>query len=151
MKKIKIILLTILLSLNFYNISYSDVEEIPPIENPRSTFTDSEILALQQVALAEAENQGVVGMVYVMQTVINRMNSDKFPNTIIEVIEQPGQFATSSYYKKYKPTKYSEAAFDCLSEVWNAQQLFFERPYKGSWQSTHLCICFTYRNHTFYK
>lgn len=150
MKKIILTLITLILVLNTSINSYSMENEKPPIENPRTKYTDTEILALQQIALAEAQNQGIFGMIYVMQTIINRVESDKFPNTIIEVIEQPGQFSTKGIYKSFTPTDESNAAFDCLSEVWNPGQLFFEVTYKGSWQSTHLHKLFTYNSHTFY-
>ena len=35
---------------------------------------------------------------YVGSVVLNRINSDEFPNTMHEVIEQPGQYAVRNYY-----------------------------------------------------
>lgn len=54
---------------------------------------------LMQIASAEALNQGVDGMLYVMSVVINRVNSDEFPNDIHGVIHQPYQFYTDGMGK----------------------------------------------------
>lgn len=51
---------------------------------------DMELLA--QLAQAEAGNQGVQGMRYVVCVVLNRVESPRFPDTIEEVIFQPGAF-----------------------------------------------------------
>lgn len=142
----KIFLLTIFILLLFpCNV------KAQPIENPRTTYTDSEILALQQVALAEAENQGPLGMAYVMQTIINRTKSDLFKNTIKDVIEEPGQFSTASYYTKYEPNEESNKALDMLIYLENKGQMYFEvkRDYP-TWHSRNLTYCFTYKSHVFY-
>ena len=45
---------------------------------------------LLKIAYAEAGNQGEDGQWLVMSVIINRVNSSEFPNTIHEVIYQPG-------------------------------------------------------------
>lgn len=45
---------------------------------------------------AEAGNQGLLGKRYVVDVILNRVDSDKFPNTITEVIEEPKQFSVVS-------------------------------------------------------
>lgn len=47
---------------------------------------------LAQLVQAEAGNQGVQGMRYVACVVLNRVDHPKFPDTIEEVIFQPGAF-----------------------------------------------------------
>jgi spore germination cell wall hydrolase CwlJ-like protein len=48
---------------------------------------------LAQLVEAEAGDQGLTGMRYVVDVVLNRVDSDKFPNTIEEVIFQKYQFS----------------------------------------------------------
>lgn len=125
--------------------------EIPRTTIPRTTLSDSEILALQQVAIAEAGNQGAEGMAYVMQTILNRVESERFPNNVIDVITQKGQFSTASYYTKYEVNEESKEAFNMLETLYNKGQLFFEsNSIKNSWQSKNLYLCFTYKSHNFY-
>lgn len=64
------------------------------------TYEDAQ--CLMKIAQAEAGNQGVDGMALVMQTVLNRVEDDDFPNTVYEVISQKGQFqsyANGTYVK----------------------------------------------------
>ena len=48
---------------------------------------------LLRIAMAEAEGESVEGKALVMLVVLNRVWSDKFPDTIEEVIFQPRQFS----------------------------------------------------------
>lgn len=50
------------------------------------------IMLLAQLIEAEAGNQDIIGMMYVGNVVLNRVNSPAYPNNIEEVIYQPGQF-----------------------------------------------------------
>ena len=52
--------------------------------------SDEELL--QKIAVSEAGNQGPDGMWLVMCVVMNRVESEDFPDTISEVINQKGQF-----------------------------------------------------------
>lgn len=117
--------------------------------NPRYT---TDIDALQKIAIAEAGNTDVYTMACVMQTVLNRVESDEFPNTVEEVISQKGQFATyPDKYNKAKPNELSQAALNLLSELNNQDQLYFENTVAGSWQSTNLQWVFNSNVLSFYK
>ena len=61
---------------------------------------------LMKIAQAEAGNQSVDGMALVMQTVLNRVADDDFPDTVYEVIAQDGQFQSyaNGMYDKAFPT-----------------------------------------------
>lgn len=120
------------------------------IGNPRTTFSEQEILELQQIALAEAEVQGIGGMAFVMQVVLNRVNDERFPDTIHDVINQPGQFSTVNVYNSLVPTGNSEKAIDLLEVLNNQGALYFEVNNSESWQSTHLTYLFSCDNHNFY-
>ena len=61
--------------------------------------TQQEAVELMQIASAEALNQGIDGMRYVMSVVINRVNSPDYPNDIHSVIYQPHQFYTAGMAK----------------------------------------------------
>ena len=53
-----------------------------------------ELELLAAVVEAEAGNQDMTGKRLVVDVVLNRVDSPLFPNTITEVLEQPGQFST---------------------------------------------------------
>ena len=54
----------------------------------------SEIELLERVVEAEAGNQGLVGKRLVVAVIYNRVESEKFPNTIQGVLTSPRQFST---------------------------------------------------------
>lgn len=55
-----------------------------------------ELELLAKVVEAEAGNQDLTGKRLVVDVVLNRVDSPLFPDTITEVLEQPGQFTTMS-------------------------------------------------------
>lgn len=58
-------------------------------------ITPEDIERLARLAWREARGEGLLGMRLVIEVVFNRVLSDKFPNTIYDVLYQPGQFAPS--------------------------------------------------------
>lgn len=122
-------------------------------ENPRTKYTDREILLLKQLSVAEANGEGVEGMVYVMQTVENRVASDLFPNSIEEVIYENGQFSTvPAALERAVPTAEADKAFEQLGDFNNQGQLFFESvSCKGTWASSHRQVLYSYGGHRFYR
>lgn len=122
-----------------------------PLNTPVIDLSESDMVMLQKIAIAEANNIGSQGMSYVMQTVINRVDNDDFPDNIKEVIEQEGQFSTyPDKYNKAVPNEESAYALELL-EINNQGQLYFENPVPGSWQSTHKEFIFLYKGLAFYK
>lgn len=63
-----------------------------------------EIMELSCVVEAEAGNQGELGKAYVCDVVLNRVDSDDFPNTIHDVIFQRNQFSTAKLVGVIEPS-----------------------------------------------
>ena len=75
------------------------------IGSPAYADYDNDLWYLSRVIQAESgycsqEMQEGVGSV-----VLNRVASDRFPNTIPEVVEQPGQYSTAAYLASQEPTQ----------------------------------------------
>lgn len=70
---------------------FASYESTPEEIEEENRLGDMELLA--QLCQAEAGNQGLTGMRYVADVVLNRVESDKFPNTIQEVIYQDNQLS----------------------------------------------------------
>lgn len=74
------------------------VESIPVTELTDQDIEEmvywDELELLAQVVEAEAGNQDMTGKRLVVDVVLNRVDSPLFPDTITEVLEQPGQFST---------------------------------------------------------
>ncbi len=65
-------------------------EELPA----RGTYTWDDLIFLARVIHAEARGESFKGQVAVGAVILNRVDSDLFPDTIREVILQEGQFCT---------------------------------------------------------
>ena len=55
-------------------------------------YEEQELLA--RVVEAEAGNQGIIGKRLVVAVIYNRVESEKFPNTVYDVLTSPHQFST---------------------------------------------------------
>lgn len=58
------------------------------------TVSDEEIYLLALVTMAEAEGECEEGKRLVIDTILNRVDSEHFPDTITDVIYQPNQFTS---------------------------------------------------------
>ena len=133
----------------------AQAEECIKYERVICDLTAEEQVLIQQIALAEAENQGIGGMAFVMQVILNRIQSDKFPDTLEEVISQENQFTvyTGGTYLEKQPNENSEKALELLSVLLNRGALYFENPHgkQSTWHSRNLEYVFTSGDHVFYK
>ena len=116
------------------------------------SFDDAQ--RLMKIAVVEdytnAESQA-----WIMQTILNRVNDPSFPNTIQEVIEQPGQFSTvnTGEYKNAVPNVDSHLAL-CLIETRQIKSdaLYFEASWaENTWQSKHRKFIATIGGTKYYK
>lgn len=111
---------------------------------------------LMQIAMAEAEGESTAGKALVMLVVLNRVWSDEFPDTIEEVIFQPGQFSVTEEGGRYYTTEPDEECREALYLVnmgWDESQgaLYFESCKSDSWHSRNLEYLFQEGNHRFYR
>ena len=73
-------------------IAVEETEELTTEAIPEMSREDVELIAL--VTMAEAEGECEEGKRLVIDTVLNRMDSEYFPDTVYEVIYQPNQFSS---------------------------------------------------------
>ena len=62
-------------------------------------FTQEEILLLEKITFAEARGEGIEGQIGVVNVILNRRESQDFPDTVSDVI-----FDTSNGVKQFSPT-----------------------------------------------
>ena len=79
-------------------------------------FTLEDAQLLMRIAEAEAENQGPDGMWMVMSVVLNRVDSDTWPDSISKVIFEDHQFSSVSDGRFFK-VKISADAHDALARI----------------------------------
>ncbi|MDO4188860.1 MAG: cell wall hydrolase [Lachnospiraceae bacterium] len=102
---------------------------------------------------AEASTEDIIGKTYVADVVINRVVSDIFPDSISEVINDPGQFdpVNNKYIKYAIPTHESkEAVMNALNDSKGAKgALYFQKSKATEWGDKE--YLFRYGNHSFYR
>ena len=75
---------------HFLNIP-EEVQEEEIIKEPVVIYDSIDMLA--RCVEAEAGNQGLLGKRLVVDVILNRVDSERFPNDVASVISQKGQFA----------------------------------------------------------
>lgn len=117
-------------------------------------LTQYEAYLLMAIASTEGLNQGEFGMLLIMETIINRVNSPYFPGTVYDVVSQPGQFAsfTSGAYLHAKITPEVHTALARLEANNNldTNPVAFERKDCGSLLD-FFDFYMEYKDHVFYK
>ena len=61
-------------------------------------YNPYDIVLIGKVAQHEAGNQSELGKRLVIDTILNRVESEEFPNSVTEVLSQPGQYCNPSKY-----------------------------------------------------
>lgn len=97
----------------------SNADFIEEVKNPYgeilSKITPAEEAMLCSCTWYEANNQNMIGQRAVIEVILNRVLSDRFPNTIAGVIFQRGQFATARAVKN--KGHYTDEQLDALQLV----------------------------------
>lgn len=131
----------LLLSKNDYKVHAQESIEIidlelpdmPRIDMPNLDGTELDEFNLDELSYlaccieAEAGNQSLLGKRLVADVILNRVESELFPDTIIDVINQPGQFAVVvNGTINVAPSNDSyKAAYMELNNVTDTQILYF--------------------------
>lgn len=118
------------------------VESNKTTTNKKISYTKNEAYELAKIIMCEAEGEPQKCKEYVGQVVLNRVKSDRFPNTIHGVIFQKNQFTPTSNgrWNKKEP---NQDCWDAAYKVLNASEpltdaLFFEACKGSSWHSRNL-------------
>jgi len=116
------------------------------------TVEDADML--MRIAVAE-DNTDEYSQAYVMSVVLNRVQSDLFPNSVAEVIRQDGQFSAYSNgsFKRAVPDVNSHLALYLIeSGQIKTEYLYFEAAWcKDTWQSSTRGQTFLYGGTRFYE
>lgn len=142
------------------------VTEIAPTEKPIEVPYQSIIASLDwsaeesyllvKLAMAEAESEDIEGKALVMLVVLNRVwDDEEFPNTIEEVIYQPGQFSpiNNGRFDRVEPDVDCWAALALIKQdKWDESYgaTYFESKSESTWHSENLTFLFRHGKHYFY-
>ena len=77
-------------------------------------FSEEEVDLMAACVFFEAGNQSMEGKRLVVDVILNRMTSSRFPETVSGVLSAPGQFVT---WKKIKKVDPNDIPFSCYGAV----------------------------------
>jgi len=116
------------------------------MRNPYQTLilslTEDERDLIYRITYAEAGNQPIEGQRAVIEVILNRVLSDKFPDSVEEVLSSPGQFST---WKLRNKISYREEQIEAFAQVYseepilNKNYVYFSRG-KQSYGINHVKI-----------
>lgn len=141
----------------------TELKEEEPEETPYQSMVASrdwdaeESYLLAKIAMAEAEGEDTEGKALVIMVVLNRVWSDKFPDSIEEVIMQRNQFSVTQEGGRWWRVEPDEDCYKALdmvmTEQWDESQgaLYFESEGKSTWHQDNLEYLFQHGKHYFYK
>lgn len=122
MRKTKFVFLCYFTALSLFvnpSIAKAEVNEITAEElQEEMLYDDMEMIA--QLVEAEAGNQDLEGKRFVVDVVLNRVDSDQFPNTVEEVIYEKNQFSV------IKNGAFEKAGWAISDESFEAVRLEYE-------------------------
>ena len=100
----------------------------------KPSLPEEDIVLLSLVTMAEAEGESEQGKRLVIDTILNRVDSARFPNTIREVVYQANQF-TSMWNGRVDRCYVKDDIRRLVEEEWenrtNSDVLFFRTGYYG--------------------
>lgn len=142
-----------------YLIQYKNIieeysDEFDPPESIYDVTTDEEFYFLAQVVETEIEAGNFDQKVNVANVIINRVESDKFPNTFTEVLKQKNQFTPvlTGSYKRKTPTQSTINAIEyayMFGDTTNGATYFHSG--SSGWHSRNLNFIFNDGKHNFYE
>lgn len=118
---------------------------------------DSDEIVLCKIVEAEAGGEGYEGQLLVAEVILNRVQSNLFPNDIRGVVFQKNQFSPimDGRYWDITPSASTvqavREAIDNGVRKENVSLLFFQNIHCSGWINSNRPFAFTYRNHNFYE
>lgn len=148
--------ITMTIPTSSYNPVYVEAEKVVEIQAEKvSKFSEEERNILLKIGMSEAGCESSECVANVMRVILNRVDSDLFPNTIKEVVFQDGQFSpvdNGSYYNAVPNDKCYEA-LEMIENGWDQTcgALYFESCVGESWHSQNLEFLYSCDAMRFYK
>lgn len=133
-----------------YLAELEDEEIVEVIEKPEQLYSNEEIELIALITMAEAEGEPELGKRLVVDTILNRVDSPNFPNTINEVIFQKNQFTCTTNGRLNRVSVNDdilELVCDELEERENEEVLYFTAGRFGAYGTPYTQV----ENHFFSK
>ncbi len=135
-------------------------QDVNNMQVVRKSLSEKDMMDLAKLVFAEAESEGYEGKRLVVEVLTNRVKSNKFPNTIHDVIYHKlgnnYQFCPLNDGRFYKSRPDAETFRAIKDVILNGTKyddivLFQTRNVKNSWATRNGELVVKYKNHNFYR
>lgn len=112
----------------------NDYQEAPLVYE--MVLTDEEVKLIARMTMAEAEGESELGKRLVIDTILNRVDSEHFPNTVYGVLFQPHQFSpieSGRWDRCWAREDICELVLEECVTRQNYECLYFQRASYCSW------------------
>lgn len=126
-------------------------------ENSTSwSFTENDEYLMARLAMAEQEDGDIKSKALVIRVIINRVESDNFPDTVEGVIFETDQFTPihNGRWDRVEPDAACYEALELIKNGWDESQgaTYFELTTSAAtWHKTSLIKLFEHETTTYYK
>lgn len=132
-----------------------ETDALEPIAGGETYYNQEDLNWLSRVIYSESGNQPLEGMIAVGNVVLNRVADPVWPDTIYDVVFQPGQFDVVTYGSIYmEPSDEAVAAAKIVLEGYNVigDCKYFINPdtCSSAWFDANCTYVETIGNHAFY-
>ena len=138
----------VVLSIVLFCVPFGTSAKDRPIKSCVIELNIDEAQELMQIAFAEGGNQGEDGQWLIMSVILNRVNSPDFPDSVHDVIYEPGQFYTKGM-KAATPTADTHLALARIERGEVAPQIVAFESEKCDVLEKYFSYAFTFRDHKF--
>lgn len=138
-----------------------DTDTVDEDSNQNAVQPDEEVYLLAKIAMAEAEGESTKGKALVVSVILNRVQSDEFPDTVEAVLTQRTggggwQFSPMQDGGRWYTTEPDEDSYEAVEMVMNGWDesegaLYFESSADPTWHSRNLEYLYTVGAHKFYR
>lgn len=117
---------------------FSNNKEIEIKDIEQEIYTDEEIELLARAVMSEASILPYHGKIAIVAVIANRVKSDKFPNTIEEVLYQANQFSLA--YNGDPTEECYNAIYDYVESGWPEDMFYFSSgaPHSFGYEYCHI-------------
>lgn len=119
-----------------------EIQELSIYKDLVDNLSEREKYLIYQITYAEAGNQEIEGQRAVIEVILNRVLSDRFPNTVEEVLCQSGQFVTWKLRNSVEHNETQETALELVGNeesILSSDYVFFSLG-KFSWAKNYIKI-----------
>lgn len=120
------------------------------------SFTENDEYLMARLAMAEQEDGDITSKALVIRIIINRVESDNFPDTVATVIFEKDQFTPiyNGRWEQVEPDAECYEALELVKNGWDESQgaTYFElTTSKATWHNTSLIKLFEHETTTYYR